>query len=279
MGTELAHWLENRPLREEETMSRRLALWGVLLLTSSAWPQELTTPSSAAFRVVTDVYFGAEKAPSQQTKTLFRSGVAYDISLAEPTHITMIDPARDRIVLLNATRQVKAEIDLQQLRQFIEAAEKQAQSAGLSTHLESASKVESGENEVRVGGGVLQYRSTLQSPREPHMALLYAQVADALAQLNGWRTGVPPFARITLNRAVAERQALPAEITRTITHDHKTTTVQCRLHTNWRLSKDDEAKIAEIGKMLATFRTVSAPEFFAPEVATASATTTESQTP
>ncbi|MCA9158363.1 MAG: hypothetical protein KDA72_08555, partial [Planctomycetales bacterium] len=99
--------------------------------------------------------------------------------------------------------------------------------------------------------------------RDPQMAQQYAQAADALILLNGWRSGMPPFARLSFNRAVAEQQALPQEITRTTSSGKQTIVVRSLLHTNWRLSKDDERQIAEIGTMLVSFSPVTAPEFFA----------------
>lgn len=229
----------------------------------SCQAQDTIAPPQAAFRVVTDIFFGTQKEPAQQTLTLFSGGVAYDISFDDPNQLTMVDPARDRIVLLNKQTQTQTSLDLKQLQEYIESARKQAQTSKLALYLEGADQIEVTNETVRVGDAQLQYQATLQQPRDVQMSVQYARAADALSLLNGWRSGVPPFARLSLNRVVAEQQALPAEITRTTRNSNQTEIVRCRLHTNWRLSKDDEKQVAEIGTMLVSFQQVSPPEFFA----------------
>ncbi len=256
-------------------MSRRLAPMGlplvltVYLTMSNAMlddyctAQEKIAPPQAPFRVVTDVFFGSQKEPAQQTLTLFSAGVAYDISFDDPNQITMVDVARDRIVLLNKQQQTQTSIDLKQLQQYIDSARKQAETSNLALYLKGAEQIEVTNNVVSVGDSVMRYEATLQQPRDEQMAQQYARAADALSLLNGWRSGVPPFARLSLNRVVAEQKSLPEEITRTARSDSQTEVVKCRLHTNWRLSKVDEKQVADIGTMLVTYRTVTEPEFFA----------------
>jgi hypothetical protein len=248
-------------------MFERLGIWGAILLISaaaahSAVADDTTTIQQVGFRVETDVFFGDQKAPEQQTKTLFSGGVAYDISFNDPNQITMIDPQRDRIILMDKARKIQTRIDLKQLHEFIDAARKQAQASQLGAYIDSDDKVEVADDGIGVGDGVLHYHATLQQPRDGQMAMQYAKVADALAMLNGWRSGVPPFARLRLNQAVAEQKSLPEEITRTSGTEKQANIVRCWLHTNWRLSRDDEEQIAEIGKLLVTLETVSVSDFY-----------------
>ena len=234
---------------------------------SPAWvrcqAQEPVAGPQGTFRVVTDIFFGDQKQPAQQTLTLFSAGVAYDVSFDDPNQVTMVDPARDRIVLLNKRNQTQTTIDLQQLRQYIDSARKQAETSKLALYLSGADQIEVTGQTVRVGDQLLQYQATLQQPRDEQLAAQYARAADALSLLNGWRSGVPPFARLSLNRVVAEQKALPEEITRTTRHDKQVESVRCRLHTNWRLSKDDQRQIAEIGTLLVNYAHVHPTEFFA----------------
>lgn len=217
---------------------------------------------TTGFRVLTDVFFGTQKVPAQQSLTLFSAGVAYDISFDDPNQITMVDPQRFRIVLLNKASQTQTAIDLRELQQFIDSARKAAETSELATYLKGADKIVVADESVSVGDSVMQYQTTLQKPRDPQMAQQYAQAADALILLNGWRSGMPPFARLSFNRVVAEQQSLPQEITRTTSSGKQTIVVRSLLHANWRLSKDDERQIAEIGTMLVNFAQVTAPEFF-----------------
>lgn len=230
---------------------------------STCLAQDTVAPPQAGFRVATDVFLGNQKEPAQQSLTLFSGGVAYDISYDDPNQITMIDPARDRIVLLNKSEKTQTSIDLKELHKYIESARKQAETSKLAAYLLGADKISVDNNLVTVGDSVLQYTSSLQQPRDEQMAQQYANAADALCLLNGKRFGIPPFARLSLNRVVAEQKSLPEEITRTTNNGKQTEIVRCRLLTNWRLSKDDEDRISEIGKMLVTFQAVSEPQFFA----------------
>ena len=225
---------------------------------------QLTAGATSGFRVVTDIYFGTGKEPAQQSLTLFSAGVAYDISFDDPNQITMVDPGRARIVLLNKAQQTQTAIDLNELQRFIDSARKAAETSELAEYLKGADKIAVTDSGVSVGDSVLEYHTTLQQPREPHMAVQYAQAADAFQLLNGWRSGMPPFARLSLNRVVAEQHAIPQEITRTTSSGSgkQKDVVRCRLHTNWRLSKDDERQIADIGNMLVNFQKVTPAEFF-----------------
>jgi hypothetical protein len=254
-------------------MTGKLAIWGTLLLTTNCLAQESATISHVKFQVDTDVFFGDQDAPAQQTRTLFSGGVAYDISYDDPNQITLVDPTRNRIILLHKAKQVRTEIDLAELNQFIVAAQKKAESSGLAIFLRGAARVESTGTSVSVGDEVLKYESTLRIAEDERMAQQYAQVADALALFNGWRSGVPPFARLALNRAIAEKKSLPEKITRTSnnTQDH------CLLHINWKLSKADEALIAEIGEMLVKFEAINQSEFFALEKQVAAASSKPKQ--
>lgn len=225
--------------------------------------QDTVAPPQAGFRVATDVFIGDQKEPAQQSLTLFSGGVAYDLSYDDPNQITMIDPIRGRIILFNKADQTQTSIDLNELQKYIDSARKQAETSQLAPYLAGADKITVAPDLVTVGDSVLQYTSSLQQPRDAQMAQQYAHAADALSLLNGKRFGVPPFARLSLNRIVAEQQSLPAEITRTTNNGKHTEIVRCRLLANWRLSKDDEDRISEIGKMLVTFQNIPEPQFFA----------------
>lgn len=225
------------------------------------------------FRVETDVFVPDQTKPLQQTLTLFRDGVAYDFSRDEPGQITILDPRRQRIVMLDATREIQTLVDLASLTALMDSARNQASTTGLAVYLEDARSISFDEpsKTVTVGAKVLRYESTLQEPREAAMATQFAQFADASAYLNAWRANSPPpFARIALNAAVAQRDALPEEITRStfvldegrVVGEH---VVKCRLHTNWRLSKNDGARIEEIRGMLVNFKVVSHTEFYQPQ--------------
>ncbi|MEZ6137473.1 MAG: hypothetical protein R3C53_21505 [Pirellulaceae bacterium] len=224
------------------------------------------------FRVETDISVPNEPKPIQQTLTLFKDGVAYDFSRDEPEMITMVDPQRQRIVLFDSKRQVQLPIDMQKFMQFMKSAHEQVDSPDLPNLLlnrEDAKRVyvDAEQKTVRVGEKILRYEASLQTPPQAEMSVYYAQFADASAALNAWRaSSPPPFARNALNAAIAAQKAIPSEITRTAFF-HKgerviEQVVTCRLHANWRLSKDDEAQIESVGRMLVSYQVVDVPLFY-----------------
>jgi len=231
------------------------------------------------FRIETDILVPSQTKPVQQTLTLFRSGVAYDFSRDEPDQITMVDPERKRIVLIDGRRQVQTHIDLAWLNSYMESARNEAAALpGLASFLEDSKLVEfdKATDTIAVGAKVLRYTATMQFPSDEALAVQFARFADASAYLNAWRANSPPpFARVALNAAVAQQGAVPEEITRTtfVLEQQRVVgeqIVKCRLHPNWRLSKDDYARIEEIGKMLVSYPTVSHADFYQKVPATAS---------
>lgn len=222
------------------------------------------------FRIETDISIPDDPKPIAQTLTLFKSGVAYDFSRNAPESITLIDPVRERIVLFDKKRQVQLLIDMSEFNAYMDSAAAQAAtSPKLAPAVEDAKLVsfDADAKSVRVGEKMLRYEATLQEPSDASMAALYAQFANISARLNAWEESSPaPFARIALNAEIAAKDALPDEITRTafVPKGSKFVeqVIKCRLHANWRLSKDDEAQIAEIGKMLVSYKPLSVAEYY-----------------
>lgn len=242
---------------------------GILVLACSL--PSIGSAQVIEFRIETDIMVPSQTKPVQQTLTLFRGGVAYDFSRDEPEQITMVDTERKRIVLIDGRRQVQTHIDLVWLGSYMESARNEAASLpGLANFLEDSKLVEFAKatDTVTVGAKVLRYTSTMQFPSEESVAVQFAQFADASAYLNAWRANSPPpFARVALNAAVAQQGAIPEEITRTtfLLEQERVVgeqIVKCRLHPNWRLSKDDYTRIDEIGKMLVSFSAVSHADFY-----------------
>jgi hypothetical protein len=229
------------------------------------------------FRVETDISIPEEPKPIQQTLTLFKSGVAYDFPRNTPESVTLIDPARQRIVLFDKKRQVQLQINMSEFNTYMDSAAAEASaSPKLAPALLDAKLVSFDPNSktVSVGEKMLRYEATLQEPpSDTTIAADYSQFANISARLNAWEESSPaPFARMALNAEIASKNALPDEITRTafVLRGSKKIeqVIKCRLHVNWRLSKDDETQISEIGKMLVSFKPVSVAEFYQkPELA------------
>lgn len=227
------------------------------------------------FRVDTEVFDGRQKEPIVETLTIFTGGMVYDFLLTEH-EVTVFDPLRGRFTLLDEARQVKASIATQELMEF---------SLGLETHAAESKDTllafaarpqfetaqedvnQNGQALVRIKltGKPLEYVVLGQQPQRPEAVQVYRHFADWYARLNATRPlNLPAGARLAVNQAIAERNLLPLEITRTITPSsrlNKKEELKSRHLVNWALSGKDRHEIERVSDMLATFKVVSYDEY------------------
>jgi hypothetical protein len=220
------------------------------------------------FRVETDIHFDNQKgAPTKQSVTLFRGGLYYDYSLDDPTAITIIDPAQERIILLDIKRNIKTTINTRELLELVEAAKTQAQTSPELVELVSAANnvmFDPAKNTIVVGSSQMQYQSTTQQPPGALMAQQYADFASWSARLNAVYTSKrPPFVRLQLNKELADRGLMPAEITLSTGANGKSAQTRSRLLAQWQLSPADLEKIQQTNEKLVRLNDVKQMLFFA----------------
>jgi hypothetical protein len=119
--------------------------------------------------------------------------------------------------------------------------------------------------EVKLTGKPLSYSARGQRPEDAEAAKAYRQFADWCARLNATRPGnLPPGARLALNAALAERELVPLEISRTIPPARplaKALETRSQHRFNWTLSGEDRKKIDRAADMMARFQLVSYDEY------------------
>lgn len=229
-------------------------------------------PKPSPFRVDTDIYLDDTKPPIKRTLTLFSEGVYYDFEETESGQITVVDPGRNRIILLNKNRKVKTLLDTKQIQLTVANARVQADAKYASISKSEFVKTPYGKEEAVVQNDFMEYRATTQQPSQPDMAQQYAEFADWSARLNAiYQPKLPPYLRLDLNRLIAERQVLPSEVKRITRQGGRQMEASCRLIPVWQLSQDDLIKIARCGEMLAVFNDVTVEEYWSPSVTKASA--------
>src|SRR5690348_13125228 len=64
------------------------------------------------FRIYTDYFVGSEKKPSAEVLTIFQGGIVYDFQDPE---ITILEPRRGKLTLLNTKHQVRAMLETAEL--------------------------------------------------------------------------------------------------------------------------------------------------------------------
>lgn len=233
-----------------------LALASALLLPAMARSQDL--------RIESEVFIGSEKLPVAENLTLFSGGVVYDFLLTEPEEITVFDPQRSRFVLLETTRRIRTTLTLDQLREFTEAirAEAQGKEQDFFLHPQFDSSFDQETGYLTLSSPHLTYRAKGVRPSNSSAVGRYQQFADWSARLNATRPGIlPPFARIELNRAMAQQGIVPEEVQLTIIPKSmlmgKKFEARSRHLIIWDLSKTDQKRIETVGDNMASYEPVS----------------------
>lgn len=249
-----------------------LTLWAVLVA---------AIPASAVgqdFRIDTEVFVGPldkkDLKPAAEMLTIFTNGIVYDFLLAEPREITLFDPLRGRLTLLDESRQLKASLSTQEVLDYVLSLESYATQSkdelfAFAAHPQFESSSESltqnGQSLVQItlSGQPLTYSALGQRPQQTEAVRQYRQCADWFARLNAARPGnLPPGARLALNQALADQGLLPLEVTRTITSygtfgRAKKLEVKTRHLVNWTLSGEDRKRLEHAGDCLVNFQDVS----------------------
>ncbi len=220
---------------------------------------------AVAFRVATDIYLDEKKPPIKQSLTLFSQGVYYDLEQSENGLITVIDPKRNRIVLLDRQRMVKSTLMLEQLQTTVLNARPQAGDKISAVRDASYQTQKDGSTIATVANDYIEYRAVTQPAPNPEFAKQFADFADWSSRLNAvTQPKLPPYLRMDLNRIILEHGAIPTEIRR-LSRKHqggKENVVSSRLMTVWQLSQDDHARIARCAAHIAEFREVPEAEYW-----------------
>lgn len=265
----------------DSTQARKLAMqrrsiWKILFvgLACFAFAGSVAADNQQAdrdFRVETDVFIGSEKQPFAQNLTIFTSGLIYDFPLVGPDVITVFDPVRGRFVLLDAKRKVKTTLTTDHIREFNAAIKARAAEIPGAFAFAANPKFKTSFDEetgwLTLASEPLTYRVKGTEPKSKETVRSYQQFADWYKRLSALRPGgMPPFARIELNRAVASRGWVPDEVELTIVPSSRllgrNLKVRSRHLFNWRLSNTDEKRVSRAGDHMANFQTVTPDDFW-----------------
>jgi hypothetical protein len=239
--------------------------WILVLNCGFCWLNsvEAQDDKPSSFRIATDIYFDEKKAPDIQTLTLFSQGVYYDLAEAETGLITVIDPKRNRIVLIDRQRMVKSTLALPQLQLTVASARTQAGDKITAVRDSTYKTKVDGTTVATISNDYMEYQAVTQPAPNPDIASQFLDFADWSSRLNAvTQAKIPPYLRMDLNRLIAEHGAIPSEIRRRTHQGGKENVIVCRLIPVWQLSQDDHARIARCAAHIAEFREVSEAEYW-----------------
>jgi hypothetical protein len=241
-------------------MARFFATAAALVLT------EPVLVSAQDFRVESRVFQEDEVEPVSRNLTLFRGGVVYDF-IEETESLTVFDPARERFVLLDKGRRLKAEIGFKEVDQVVADVANQYRSQDdpflqflVDPALSSADSTDA--DPLILAGDWLSYRVQTQVPEFPEAADLYAGFSDGYARLNTVTNpgALPPFARMEVNAILRQKGRLPKSVMLEVKTPKSRGGRQARLRSEhdfqWRLLATDKNRIEEAGRLLVNARTV-----------------------
>lgn len=246
-----------------------LVFWLLSGVAASAVTPPAALPSGPSFRVETELFEGDSVQPAARHLILFDAGVIYDIRLDDERSATMYDPTRGRVILIDRVRHqqtVLATTDLTLATAQLRAA---AAGEGKGDRFGLDAKVTSGEQskpsdpetlQIRFGG--VRYRTTTLNVNQVEIAHAYNEFAVLAAQLNVLRRrGVPPFARMTLGKHLAEAGQLPLAMELEVRNGLKKERYRAHHLVVERLSDRDRKRIHELGNILAQCEEVSFEDF------------------
>jgi hypothetical protein len=222
------------------------------------------------FRVETDVFCGADKEPDVQYLTLFQDNTVYDFRETSPREITLYEIPRNRVVLMDETRKVKVTLTTDQLLRTAADMKSQVDETNslffFACHPVFDRLLDEKTNALTLASKQLTYRIKGSKPKNPDTVRRYQEFADWSARLSAMRQGgLPPFARIEVNTAIAEKGWLPDEVERNLTAgtllNQRKLDLRTRHLPNWTLSETDAKRIARAGDYLVTFTEIPFAEF------------------
>ncbi|WP_254512521.1 hypothetical protein [Anatilimnocola floriformis] len=208
------------------------------------------------FRVDTEVFRGNSKEPIAEILTIFQSGNVYDFQLAGPQEITIFEPRRGVVTLLNVEHKKKAVVETLELINAaisMQAAAAAGSNPVFAAAAQPAFEVKSSEfkqnnsdfTKLVFTGNTLKYTVTGQQAHTPGAANDYRYFSDLSARLSSLRVGgLPAGARLEVNAEIAKHGLLPTEVERIIQETRfGKSEVRTQHLVVWKLSQEDRKRI------------------------------------
>jgi hypothetical protein len=223
------------------------------------------------FRVDNVVYVGDEKEPASESTTIFRNGVVYDC-LKSPAETVVFDRATDRFVLLNLKLRTRSELPLKQLVALVDGMQiRLAKSKDpLTKFLARPEFQPSGDDasdELVLSSPLVTYRLTLAPEGDPSVVEQYHEFCDNYARLNAVLGGRPPFGRLIVDAALAQRKSTASKVELTIIagKEKQPTTIRSEHRVVRPLETADLDRVAKARELMDQFKLVGFDQYRKPD--------------
>lgn len=252
----------------------RLLIKSIPLVAFTAGCLSAMSAAGEDFRIESTVYVGeGDEARVVKNLTLFKNMMVYDFLLTAPRETTIYDPRRGEFILLDDVRKVKTQIPQKTLLSFVSELKLKAEQKGHRIAKEAANPrfemaFDERLSEITLTGKLIHYTAQGQKFPDEKVAAQYLDFADMYARLNVvTRPGaLPPFARLQLNQALAERKLIPTKVQRTLKSRNPLVVggdlvARSEHAVSWRLLRDDHQKIDDADRHWFQYRQVSFGEY------------------
>jgi hypothetical protein len=219
------------------------------------------------FRLDNKVFLGDGQEPVGQSTTIFHESAVYDY-LKDPPEVVVFEKDRNRFVLLDTARRVRAELTTeqvatftQQLKQKWEVAESPYVKFLLSPKFQE--QIDQGSGALTLSSQWMTYRLAMQSTGSDAVATEYREFADWYAQLNAMLNprSRPPFPRLLVNAVLGQHQAIAREVQLTLTPKKTLLPQGTTIRTSHQLipevAEHDLDRIAQTRQFMKIFKQVS----------------------
>jgi len=207
-------------MRRRRFFINGMVVWGLLLATAA-----LVGVSAARgddFRIDNSAVVVGEKDPPSESTTIFCNGVVYDC-MKSPAETVVFERAAGRFVLLNMKSRTRAELTTGELAAFSNRLQQlAARNSDPVLKFLAAPKFQErfdeATQELTLSSPWVTYRATLMPEADPAAIEQYHEFSDWYARLNTLLSpgSRPPFARLMLNAALAQRKAMPSQVMLTL---------------------------------------------------------------
>lgn len=218
------------------------------------------------FRIDNRVFATGQSRPDSESTTIFYGGLVYDF-LAEPAEVVVFDKAGNRFVLLDLRRRVQTELTAEAVATFV--AQIKEKTSGSSNPMvkflgdpKFSEKFDQASSELTLESVWMTYRVQLL-PTSTTIAQQVRDFSDWSARVNAVLNprSRPPFARLLVNDALAQRQAAAREVRLTLPAKKgapsNRTTIRSQHELTLQLSPEDVNRVAKVRESMRTFESVA----------------------
>lgn len=219
------------------------------------------------FRVETEVFNQGAEEPVSESLTIFDGDVVYDFVLGALPETAVFDIRRGRIVCLDPQRKIQTALTTENLLEFCDATRTRAGNGQDKLfHPQFETSFDDQSQTLTLNSDAISYTARCAAAKDAESAKRFQQFADWYARLNFVRPGsMPPFARVELNRLIAERNLLPLQVERTVVLKNPVGNkrgIARSVHAvTWLISNSDRHRIETVATQLTSFRNVPFKEY------------------